>query len=111
MLREAKNEDLVFAVDGCGGTCVFAYRSRKYVGAINAYGSAVCFDQLGNVFLPDQTTVTAAGRARIVHPTAFACGVEREATSTPCTLRVALGLMSSRLRNQESPVQIRSANQ
>jgi hypothetical protein len=55
---DAKSKALVYAVDGCGGTCVFAYPSGQYVGAIRAHGSAACSNEEGDVFFPNGTTIT-----------------------------------------------------
>ena len=34
MLPEAKREDLIYAVGGCGGTCVLSYPEGKVVGEL-----------------------------------------------------------------------------
>ncbi len=58
MLSEAKNEDLVYAVGGCGGTCVLSYPKGKLVGELTGVdGLADCSDSKGNVFISEQTTV------------------------------------------------------
>jgi hypothetical protein len=56
MLPEAKGEDLIYAVGGCGGTCILSYPSGKVVGAITGYDgggtySADCSDANGNVYI------------------------------------------------------------
>ena len=56
MLPEAKGEDLIYAVGGCGGTCILSYPGGKVVGAITgydggAYESADCSDAKGNVYI------------------------------------------------------------
>jgi|SRR5579862_813905 len=60
MLREATSEDLLYAVGGCGGTCVMSYPNGKLVGTLNEpqYGiQAICSDKYGNVFLSNNTSV------------------------------------------------------
>jgi len=57
MLPEAKNEDLLYATGGCGGTCVLSYPQGKVVGALDTSGSSVCADTSGNVFIPDDNQV------------------------------------------------------
>jgi hypothetical protein len=61
MLPEAKNEDLIYAVGGCGGTCILSYPKGKLVGEIPGYFSnyfeALCSDSNGNVYLTDDTQV------------------------------------------------------
>jgi hypothetical protein len=57
MLPEAKNEDLIYATGGCGGTCVLSYPAGKLVGSLDAGGEldtgGGCVDGKGDVFLPD----------------------------------------------------------
>jgi hypothetical protein len=57
MLPEAKNEDLIYATGGCGGTCVLSYPAGKLVGSLDAGGDldmgGGCVDGKGDVFLPD----------------------------------------------------------
>jgi hypothetical protein len=58
MLPEAKNEDLIYATGGCGGTCVLSYPAGKLVGSLDAGAEgdldvAGCVDGDGDVFLPD----------------------------------------------------------
>jgi hypothetical protein len=61
MLPEAKSEDLIYAVGGCGGTCILSYPEGKLVGAISGYTGpyfrALCSDTGGNIFLSDNTQV------------------------------------------------------
>ena len=58
MLPEAKSEDLIYAVNGCGGTCVLSYPNGKLVGELTGvYGNADCSDSNGNVFVSEQTDV------------------------------------------------------
>jgi len=58
MLPEAKNTDLIYAVNGCGGTCVLSYPEGKLVGALTGVqGLAACSDSKGNVFISEQTDV------------------------------------------------------
>jgi hypothetical protein len=51
MLPEAKGEDLIYAVGGCGGSCIISYPKGKFVGAISGYWgnglSADCSDDNG----------------------------------------------------------------
>lgn len=58
MLREATTENLLYAVGGCNHTCVFSYPQGKLVGTLSNAGAAICSDQLGNVFIPLNGTVT-----------------------------------------------------
>jgi hypothetical protein len=62
MLPEAKSEDLIYAVGGCGGTCILSYPGGKVVGAITgydggAYESADCSDDNGNVYIANNDEV------------------------------------------------------
>jgi hypothetical protein len=58
MLPEAKHEDLIYAVGGCGGTCVLSYPQGKLVGELTGVdGGADCSDSNGNVFISEQTAV------------------------------------------------------
>jgi hypothetical protein len=58
ILPEAKNEDLIYAVGGCGGTCVLSYPKGKLVGELAGVdGGADCSDSNGNVFISKQTDV------------------------------------------------------
>jgi hypothetical protein len=61
ILPEAKSEDLIYAVGGCGGTCILSYPRGKLVGEIPGYFSnyfeALCSDGNGNVYLTDDTQV------------------------------------------------------
>jgi hypothetical protein len=63
MLPEAKVEDLIYAVGGCGGTCVISYPALKYVGAIPTAGDGICSDTHGNVFVTNTTGVTEYAHA------------------------------------------------
>ncbi|MFZ0574585.1 MAG: hypothetical protein WA428_01810 [Candidatus Cybelea sp.] len=57
ILPEAKNEDLIYATGGCGGTCVLSYPAGKLVGSLDAGGDldagGGCVDGKGDVFIPD----------------------------------------------------------
>lgn len=60
MLPEAKSEDLLYAVEGCGGTCVLSYPKGNLVGTLDepqSNAQAACSDRHGNVFLSDNTSV------------------------------------------------------
>jgi hypothetical protein len=58
MLPEVKGEALIYAVGGCGGTCVLSYPKGKLVGELTgAYGDAGCSDSEGNVFISESTEV------------------------------------------------------
>jgi hypothetical protein len=58
ILPEAKSEDLIYAVGGCGGTCVLSYPKGKLVGELtDVYGYADCSDGKGNVFISESTEV------------------------------------------------------
>jgi hypothetical protein len=58
MLPEAKSGDLIYAVGGCGGTCVLSYPKGEVVGELtNVDGGADCSDSNGNVFISEQTDV------------------------------------------------------
>ena len=57
MLPEAKNEDLIYAVGGCGGTCVLSYPKGKLVGELAYDGYADCSDASGDVFIPTKAEV------------------------------------------------------
>src|ERR1700735_5910562 len=57
MLPEAKNEDLIYAPGGCGGTCVLSYPDGKLVGTLDSVYDAPCSDAQGNVYLPDGAQV------------------------------------------------------
>ena len=43
--------DLIYAVGGCGGTCVVSYPSGQFVGGLPTGGSGICSDSQGNVFI------------------------------------------------------------
>ena len=60
MRPEAKDEDLIYAVGGCGGTCVLSYPKGELVGAISGYAgdvSADCSDGSGNVYISNDSEV------------------------------------------------------
>jgi hypothetical protein len=60
MLREAKDEGLIYAVGGCGGTCILSYPGGKLVGSLDVgyYSpSAACSDADGNVFIAGDNSV------------------------------------------------------
>src|SRR5580704_15964905 len=58
MAPEAKSEELIYAVGGCGGTCVLSYPQGKLVGELTGVdGGADCSDSNGNVFISEQTAV------------------------------------------------------
>ena len=58
MLPGAKNEDLIYATGGCGGTCVLSYPEGKLVGSLNVGATAgACADTSGNVYIANQNTV------------------------------------------------------
>jgi hypothetical protein len=57
MLPEAKNEDLLYATGGCGGTCVISYPKGKVVGSLTVGGPGACVDGNGNVFIADNESV------------------------------------------------------
>jgi hypothetical protein len=50
-LPEATGEDLIYAVGGCGGTCVLSASGGDVVGSLNESGDAACSDDAGNVFI------------------------------------------------------------
>jgi hypothetical protein len=50
--------DLIYATNGCSGTCVMSYPALKYVGSIPTKGDGICSDPQGNIFIPDQGLVT-----------------------------------------------------
>jgi hypothetical protein len=49
--------NLLYAVGGCGGTCVVSYPDGQFVGALPTGGSAICSDGQGNVFISDEYDV------------------------------------------------------
>ena len=51
MLPGTSSGDLLYAVGGCGGTCVLSLSTKNVVGALNAGEYAVCADTRGNIFL------------------------------------------------------------
>jgi hypothetical protein len=58
MLPEAKGEALIYAVGGCGGTCVLSYPKGKLVGELpDVDGGGACTEDNGNVFISEQTEV------------------------------------------------------
>ena len=49
---------LIYAVNGCGGTCVLSYPDGKLVGELTGVqGLAACSDSKGNVFISEQSDV------------------------------------------------------
>ena len=63
--RNASDGDLIYAVGGCGGTCVFSYPAGKLVGALDkpeAGAASACSDSAGDVFIP-----TGAGVYEYAH--------------------------------------------
>jgi hypothetical protein len=58
MLPEAKGEALIYAVGGCGGTCVLSYPKGKLVGELpDVGGGEACADDNGNVFISEYAEV------------------------------------------------------
>jgi len=58
MLPQAKSEDLIYAVGGCGGACILSYPKGKLVAELTGVdGGADCSDNDGNVFISEQTEV------------------------------------------------------
>jgi hypothetical protein len=77
MLPEAKGEDLIYAVGGCGGTCILSYPGGKVVGAISgydggAYESADCSDANGNVYIANNNEVAEFAHAGTTPVATFA---------------------------------------
>lgn len=59
MVPEAGGKALIYAVNGCAGTCVLTYPNGKLVGRFyTSGGSAACSDANGNVFIPRNSSVT-----------------------------------------------------
>lgn len=58
MLPGASSGDLIYAVGGCGGTCVLSYPNGKFVGQVATGGTAICSDTRGNVFISNDYAVT-----------------------------------------------------
>lgn len=58
MLPDSGSGALIYAVGGCGGTCVVSYPAGNLVGSLTTSGSAICSDSNGNVFIPENGTVT-----------------------------------------------------
>lgn len=48
---------LIYAVGGCGGTCVLSYADGTFIQALPTGGSAICSDNNGNVFISDDDQV------------------------------------------------------
>ncbi|MBV9717808.1 MAG: hypothetical protein JOZ77_00695 [Candidatus Eremiobacteraeota bacterium] len=66
MLPEARAEDLIYVVGGCGGSCVLSYPKGKLVGTIEGYHgvfSAACSDAIGNVFISNNAAVVEFAHA------------------------------------------------
>lgn len=58
IMRRATKETLLYAVGGCGGTCILSYPEGKLVGQLTGYvGNAICSDNSGNVFISQNTQV------------------------------------------------------
>ena len=59
VLPEAKGQTLIYATDGCGGTCVLSYASGEVVGELDVGGgvSGACVDGEGNVYISNSTEV------------------------------------------------------
>lgn len=55
--KPATSGDLIYAPGGCGGTCILSYPQGKLVGSFSTFGSGVCSDAQGNVFLTHNDTV------------------------------------------------------
>lgn len=49
--HRATSAALIYAVGGCGGTCVLSFPKGKRVAQISGLGAAVCADLQGNVFI------------------------------------------------------------
>ncbi|MFZ1017201.1 MAG: hypothetical protein WAN39_04930, partial [Candidatus Cybelea sp.] len=87
MLPEAKTEDLIYAVGGCGGTCVLSYPKGRLVGELTGVeGLADCSDTKGNVFISEATKVAEFAHGGtspiatygVAHTPAFGCSVDPE---------------------------------
>ena len=90
MLPEAKNEDLIYVMNGCGGTCILSYPKGKLVGELTGvYGNADCSDSKGNVFISGGTEVvefahggtTPIATYSIAYYPATGCSVDPESGS------------------------------
>jgi hypothetical protein len=57
MLAKLSMDDLIYAVGGCGGTCVLSYPSGTLVGSLNVGLSGACVDSHGHVFITNNATV------------------------------------------------------
>jgi len=57
MAPHSSSEDLIYATGGCGGTCVLSYPSGKLVGTVGTYGSAICSDSSGDVYITNDNEV------------------------------------------------------
>jgi hypothetical protein len=55
----SSSDDLMYAVGGCGGTCVLSYPDGQPVGALTSGGnfSGICSDTAGNVFITQDDAV------------------------------------------------------
>jgi hypothetical protein len=52
--------DLIYALGGCGGTCVLSYPARKLVGTLDVPASSItgdCSDSSGDVFISNGTSI------------------------------------------------------
>jgi hypothetical protein len=47
----ASSSDLIYAVGGCGGTCVISYSDGTLVGSLDVQGNGDCSDANGNIFI------------------------------------------------------------
>ncbi len=57
MLAKSNAGDLLYAVGGCGGTCVLSYPGGTLVGSLNVGQEGACVDSDGNVFITNNTAV------------------------------------------------------
>ncbi len=57
--KHANNEVLVYAVGGCGGTCVLSYTQGTVIGTLPTSGSAICSNGQGDVFIASDNAVVA----------------------------------------------------
>jgi hypothetical protein len=58
MLPGTSSGNLIYAVGGCGGTCVISYADGALVGSLEVRGDGACSDVNGNVFISSNATVT-----------------------------------------------------
>jgi hypothetical protein len=60
ILHNASGGDLIYAVEGCGGTCVFSYPAGKLVGTLDkpeAGATSDCVDSDGNIFITADSAI------------------------------------------------------